>query len=202
MPTLLRWRADTLRGHATARHLAPRRSVGSLLRHRRELVARLRTHHRGPSSLRDRCRLRALLRDTNGDASARSRARPLRRDRRPWPSRVRPHRCRRGGLLGRRRQHSHASGPAAGALRCRQRRAVPHLRPDQGRRGGVLGVEQLRTGRCAAGPLHRDQRGHVPHLRHHRVGRVGVLGRGLTAQTTYRPGASPRSARATTGRAA
>ena len=80
-----------------------------------------------------------------------------------------------------------ASRSAAGAVRGRERRPVPHLRADRCRRGGLLGVEQPRTGRRARGALHGDRRRLDAHLRVDRCRRGYLLGSGRRGGHTPRP---------------
>ena len=95
-------------------------------------------------------------------------------------SRVRPHRCRRGRSAGTPSgQHSHASGPAAGALRltvsdgpyhtCALTKAGEAACWGWNNFGPSPDVPAGRYIAISAG---------IPHLRHHRVQRAGVLGRG------------------------
>ena len=99
-----------------------------------------------------------------GNESTRSRARPLRRDRRWWPPRVRAHRGGRGGLLATppttsSRLPTHRPGAtspsATGAFH------TCALTEDG--RGSMLGMEQLRTGgRCRRAATSAIRRRRVP----------------------------------------
>ena len=166
---------------------ARRRCSGQVLGRRREQFPRLRSYRRGTGGLRNRLTVGILQRDADGDEPARSRALTLHGDRGGVPSRLRLDRLGRGRLLGSPAQQVGASRSAAGAVRGRERRPVPHLRADRCRRGGLLGVEQPRTGRRARGALHGDRRRLDAYLRVDRCRRGDLLGSGRRGGHTPRP---------------